>query len=89
MRDTYNEIGINAPNAAEEQHTTMVTAMPGTGASTQMGIPRYNLVTATKTGGSQWHTSGPRLRIFPEPDHGKSSQMVYVTLVLVKKRARS
>ena len=31
--DAYDEIGFDAPNIAGEQHTTMVTAMPDTGAS--------------------------------------------------------
>ena len=55
--NAYNEIGLKAPNAAGEQHTTMVTAMTDTGAAMclvgrcvtiRRGISRHDLSATMK-----------------------------------------
>ena len=55
--NAYDKMGFNAPDTPEEQHTTMVTAMPDTGSwiclvvwslTIRMGISRHNLEGTTK-----------------------------------------
>ena len=57
--NAYDKISLEAPNTAGDQHTTMVTAMPDTGASMclvgrcltmGMGITRHNLAATTERG---------------------------------------
>ena len=56
-QDANNKKGLKAPTTPGEQHTTMVTAMPDTGASMclvgryvtmRMGIMRHDLPATTK-----------------------------------------